>query len=370
MSKKKTLSIGSLFSGIGGFDKAFQDAGWSIKWQVEKEAFCRRVLRARFPDVPRIPDILSCRGLIASVPASRARMFPSLGSAPDSEDRARRCFLILRDSCRILDQNGLFSRTSQAYLLQTKAGTLPKSCRYSWKNAGMGYRGASLTASFSEYPKGAAVSSLSDVLESHVPPRFYLRPQTCRHLLKRARDRGIELSPLLKKILLSQSSRTPEATAKSKTGKGSRKNRKRPAIRSTPSASMPSPLNRELSETAAEGLVTFAPPSCPEIRAETRRRYSPTLTSNGRCQINIVTPTLRTRGEYSGVRERNEFLEAMAQAVAPTLPAKNEHAGARARMEWREISAHTMGKVRRLTPTEWELLQGFPTGWTQPDIQL
>lgn len=54
------LKVGSLFSGIGGFDLAFQRAGFEIAWQVEIEPFCRRVLETRFPDAKRFNDITEC----------------------------------------------------------------------------------------------------------------------------------------------------------------------------------------------------------------------------------------------------------------------------------------------------------------------
>jgi DNA-cytosine methyltransferase len=60
------LTVGSLFSGIGGFDLGFQRAGFEIKWQVEIDPFCRRVLEKHWPGVKRYSDV---RHLHAPEPA-------------------------------------------------------------------------------------------------------------------------------------------------------------------------------------------------------------------------------------------------------------------------------------------------------------
>ena len=45
------LTVGSLFSGIGGIDIAFQQAGFKVKWAIEKDAACCRTYRHNFKDV-------------------------------------------------------------------------------------------------------------------------------------------------------------------------------------------------------------------------------------------------------------------------------------------------------------------------------
>ena len=45
------LTVGSLFSGIGGIDIAFQQAGYKVAWAIEKDAACCRTYRHNFKDV-------------------------------------------------------------------------------------------------------------------------------------------------------------------------------------------------------------------------------------------------------------------------------------------------------------------------------
>lgn len=42
------LKVGSLFSGIGGIDIAFQQAGYKVAWAIEKDAACCRTYRHNF----------------------------------------------------------------------------------------------------------------------------------------------------------------------------------------------------------------------------------------------------------------------------------------------------------------------------------
>jgi DNA (cytosine-5)-methyltransferase 1 len=57
-----SLKVGSLFSGIGGFDLGFERAGMTVKWQVEIDEFCNRVLAKHWPDVKRYRDIKAIGG--------------------------------------------------------------------------------------------------------------------------------------------------------------------------------------------------------------------------------------------------------------------------------------------------------------------
>lgn len=56
------MRVGSLFAGVGGFDRGLEIAGHTISWQVEINAFANRVLERRWPRTPRGVDVREWTG--------------------------------------------------------------------------------------------------------------------------------------------------------------------------------------------------------------------------------------------------------------------------------------------------------------------
>ena len=57
-----TLTFGSLFAGVGGFDLGFEAAGYDCKFQVEWDNHCQQTLAHHWPDVPRWGDVSEVSG--------------------------------------------------------------------------------------------------------------------------------------------------------------------------------------------------------------------------------------------------------------------------------------------------------------------
>ena len=57
-----TLTFGSLFAGVGGFDLGFEAAGYECKFQVEWDKHCQQTLAYQWPRVPRWGDVSQVSG--------------------------------------------------------------------------------------------------------------------------------------------------------------------------------------------------------------------------------------------------------------------------------------------------------------------
>jgi len=56
------MKVGSLFSGIGGFDLGLERAGFEIAWQAENDPYCAAVLAKHWPNIRRFGDVRKIEG--------------------------------------------------------------------------------------------------------------------------------------------------------------------------------------------------------------------------------------------------------------------------------------------------------------------
>ena len=63
------------------------------------------------------------------------------------------------------------------------------------------------------FPKEENVSTLSQILQTRVPQRYYLSPKACLGILRRASVRGKELPEILRIALERQAAEEPEGSS-------------------------------------------------------------------------------------------------------------------------------------------------------------
>jgi DNA (cytosine-5)-methyltransferase 1 len=81
MTERKVLTVGSLFTGIGGFDLGLERAGMRSVWQCEIDGVCQRVLEEHWPDVLRVQDVRDVRAGAVPYVNVLAGGFPCKGFA-------------------------------------------------------------------------------------------------------------------------------------------------------------------------------------------------------------------------------------------------------------------------------------------------
>lgn len=72
-----------------------------------------------------------------------------------------------------------------------------------WLDSGIAWPGGCLTLSTTDWPSDAEGCTLSEVLETDVPLKYYLSPRACRGLLQRSEERERWIPPILEGALRS-----------------------------------------------------------------------------------------------------------------------------------------------------------------------
>jgi hypothetical protein len=99
-------------------------------------------------------------------------------------------------------EDTFYLKTSQVYSHPMKDGTSVPSSGV-WPTSGFTISpGVYLTPNSSEYPNvGGVCSSLRDVLEADVAPKYFLSPRAAAGILRRAKKRGKDLPKHLEAAL-------------------------------------------------------------------------------------------------------------------------------------------------------------------------
>lgn len=229
----RTLTLGSLFDGIGGFVLAAQRCGIRTLWASEIEPNCIEITKRHFPRVEHLGDIRKIDG--GKIPPVDIITFGSpcqdLSTAGKQKGLSGSRSVLFLDAIRIIYEmrratngryptfvvwenvSGAFNnnkgRDFQTVLAKiTNADiSIPKSGK--WASTGMvrGCRGGQTwlggfsIRSIGEYPNVANESSLSEILEPNAARKYSLSPKASLGILTRAAQKKKELPPLLSAIL-------------------------------------------------------------------------------------------------------------------------------------------------------------------------
>ena len=120
-----------------------------------------------------------------------------------------------RDSSKLKDLNGLSSKMYQGSSIVTTEKISSASSK-SWMNSGMVFRGEFSMQNILEHPKDVAVSTLSEVLETSAPQRYFLNKAQLESLLNRASAKNHQMNEALEskiKRQISLLSNTPQLDA-------------------------------------------------------------------------------------------------------------------------------------------------------------
>jgi site-specific DNA-cytosine methylase len=355
------VKVISVFSGVGGLDKGFEEAGCEVVAQVEIEPFCQAVLKTHWPNVWRWSDI---KTFSASLVACLVKIGPSPANAEELKGNALDLFTSLRESCKNFDPLGLCSRMFPDFSVPTTEETLRKSSGFSWSSAGMGFAGVCSTRNFSESPKDAVACSLSEVLEDHAPQRFFLTPRAAKGILRRAAKRGRTLPHRLQAALESLATHredeekttkiSPTVCAKTpeELGRVTTQLTHFEATNGTPRKDLGTMSLEAPQKVATNGMTKIPIPSSSKTCAASAIKSKTESASTAEGQATPSTKQVSTPS-LSG-SESEHSTPAINKADGPQVPKKR---------------AIERLSVRRLTPTECETLQGFPKGWTVPDTE-
>lgn len=313
-----SLTVGSLFSGIGGFDLGLERAGCEIIAQVECDPFANRVLAAQWPHVTRWPDVREWTGdghesvdlLCGGFPCQDLSVAGKRKGL--TGERSALFWEIIRIAQAITPMWGLFENVPG--LFSSGGGrdmaSVLEGLRQCWPVVGY---------------------AVLDSQHFGVPQRrrrvFFVCGPTVA---------GVE------QVLFESEGRSRDLAPGTEAGKDV-------------AASLRSCSARSGNEQS--GQVMAFQPQASSTQPMTLHRIAPTI---GTTKTVGIVGTLTAR-DYKGV-DRCDSSANIKLVVAACLNSAGNNGGFRTE-PGEHLTINGQG-VRRLTPTETERLQGFPDGWT------
>lgn len=233
------ITMGSLFSGSGGFELAGSIFGIRPIWASEIEPFPILVTTKNFPEMKHLGDInklngadlepvtiiaggspcqdMSIAGKREGLDGSRSNLFREqiriIKEMRESDRAAGRTGTQIRPRYMVWENvPGAFSSNKgkdfQAVLqeivsITDEESNVPLPPKGKWQTAGC-IMGECLMPNTGECPKEESVSTLSQILEETPHQKYYLSEKACLGILRRAEKRGKELPEILRLALIRQ----------------------------------------------------------------------------------------------------------------------------------------------------------------------
>ena len=231
------ITMGSLFSGSGGFELAGSIFGIRPIWASEIEPFPILVTTKNFPEMKHLGDINKLNGAdlepVTIIAGGSPCQDMSIAGKREGLDGSRsnlfreqiRIIKEMRESDRAAGRTG--TRTCQERSAVTRARTSRQSSKKSsasqtknpmylslrrengrqpdasWATISPSL-GECLMPNTGECPKEESVSTLSQILEETPHQKYYLSEKACLGILRRAEKRGKELPEILRLALIRQ----------------------------------------------------------------------------------------------------------------------------------------------------------------------
>lgn len=199
----------SLFSGIEAATVAAEGLGWEPVAFSEIDPFPSAVLAYHYPEVPNFGDITKvdwrpyrgkCDLIVAGSPC---QSFSIAGKREGLNGASGLMWEYVRAIREICSQWIVWENVPGA--LSSSGGDDFKCLLSALDELGYGLAWRIFDAQFSEYPKDAGVSFLSDILETDPPQKYSLSAKACEGILRRAEKRGKPLPKELVDALSGQS---------------------------------------------------------------------------------------------------------------------------------------------------------------------
>ena len=374
------MRVGSLFAGVGGFDLGFERAGMATAWQVEIDGKCRDLLARRFPAATQYADVrsvgahnlapvdvicggfpcqdLSVAGKRAGLSGARSGLFyemvrvigelrpvwvvwenvPGLFSSGGGRD-----FLAVLGELDRIGYGGAWTVLDARYF-------------------GVAQRRRRVFGVFSRFDsaaeRAAQVLALDTRLRGYPPPRGEARPGIAGTPGGGAAGRGRRDNP--------DSSGAFVASSFAENQRGE--------IRASAGHHGHSSPRGDGSDNLVAGVVRSNMYNNSDATTEARALVVGPLQAGSATYergdgslfcVPTVSPALKARDAKGPSSDGDGDGAPLVPMLSPTLRVGGRDQGAGDSYD----NTPTVG-VRRLTPTEWERLQGFPDGWTEGVLVL